>query len=166
MVLFRKRVVGLTEPVLARFVTRAGHAAGLRGAVSLLVTGNREMQRLNREFRSKDKPTDVLSFPAGPAAERGFAGDVAVSAEIAAQNARLLGHSTAQEVKILVLHGVLHLAGYDHETDRGQMVRKEERLRERLGLPHGLIARSSRPARKSVVTKGAKRTRMPRKAAR
>ena len=77
-----------------------------------------------------------------PGLVSGLAGDIAISAEIAAQNARHLGHSAAQEIKILVLHGILHLAGYDHESDRGTMARKEVRLRKSLGLPSGLIERS------------------------
>ncbi|HMH00300.1 MAG TPA: rRNA maturation RNase YbeY, partial [Terriglobales bacterium] len=70
-----------------------------------------------------------------------FAGDVAISAEMAAHNARLLGHSPAEEIKILALHGMLHLAGYDHERDHGEMARTEERLRKFLRLPAGLIDR-------------------------
>jgi probable rRNA maturation factor len=74
-----------------------------------------------------------------------FAGDVAISAEIAGQNARRLGHPPAEEVKVLVLHGLLHLAGYDHESDNGTMARREARLREQLGLPVALIERSEKP---------------------
>ena len=114
---------------------------GLRGAVSVLVTSNRELQGLNRRFRGKNKPTDVLSFPAMPGLMRGFAGDVAISSEIAALNARRLGHTAAEEIRILALHAVLHLAGYDHELDDGEMERKETRLRKTLGLPVGLIER-------------------------
>ncbi len=72
-----------------------------------------------------------------------FAGDVAISVEIARENSLTLGHTTADEVKILILHGVLHLAGYDHERDSGQMARRERALRKELGLPVGLIQRSS-----------------------
>jgi probable rRNA maturation factor len=89
------------------------------------------MKALNRRFRGKDKPTDVLSFPAEPDAPKNFAGEIAISAEIAAQNARALGHSPAEEVKILVLHGILHLRGYDHECDNGEMARREQQLRAR-----------------------------------
>jgi probable rRNA maturation factor len=74
----------------------------------------------------------------------GFAGDVAISAEIARQNARRLGHTAGEEIRILVLHGMLHLAGYDHELDTGEMQREEARLRKSLGLPVGLIERSVR----------------------
>jgi probable rRNA maturation factor len=84
----------------------------------------------------------VLSFPAGPDVQEQFAGEIAISAEIATKNARALGHSPAEEVKILVLHGVLHLRGYDHECDNGQMARREKQLRAKLHLPLGLIERT------------------------
>ena len=87
----------------------------LRGDVSIRITSSREMRELNRRFRKKNKPTDVLSFPSNLPK---WAGDIAISAEIAASNAAELGHSTETELKILILHGLLHLAGYDHETDR------------------------------------------------
>jgi probable rRNA maturation factor len=143
MVILRKSVAGLSEAALARFVLRASRAAKLRGAVHVLVTSSRELRTLNRRFRGKDQPTDVLSFPSGFGPAKDLAGDVAISAEIAAQNARRLGHPVSQEIKILVLHGVLHLAGYDHHKDRGEMARKEERLRKQLRLPSALIERSS-----------------------
>jgi probable rRNA maturation factor len=143
MVILQKRVPGLTEDTLDRFVTRAKRSTGLRGSVTVLVTTSRELRRLNQRFRGKDTPTDVLSFPPAYLAAKGFAGDVAISADIAAQNARRLGHSPAEEIKILALHGVLHLAGYDHETDNGTMARREELLRKQLGLPVGLIERNS-----------------------
>jgi probable rRNA maturation factor len=143
MVILQKRVPGLTEDMLDRFVTRAKRSAGLRGSVTVLVTTSRELRRLNQRFRGKDSPTDVLSFPPAHLAAKGFAGDVAISADIASQNARRLGHSAAEEIKILALHGVLHLSGYDHETDNGSMARREELLRRQLGLPVGLIERNS-----------------------
>ena len=144
MVILQKRVADLTELALSRFLARARRAAGLQGAVNVLVTSSAEMKSLNRRFRGKDKPTDVLSFPADPGAQKQFAGEIAISAEIATKNAHTLGHSPAQEVKILVLHGVLHLRGYDHERDRGQMARREEQLRAQLHLPLGLIERAQR----------------------
>ena len=145
LVIVRKRVAGLSEIALARFVTRASRAAHLRGAVNVLLTSSRELRALNNRFRGKDRPTDVLSFPPVAGQVDAFAGDVAISAEMAAQNARLLGHSPAEEVKILALHGMLHLAGYDHERDQGEMARKEELLRKSLRLPSGLIDRSCEP---------------------
>jgi probable rRNA maturation factor len=149
LVILRKQVSGLSDTALAKFVGRASRALRLRGVVNVLVTGSLELQALNRRFRGKNKPTDVLSFVPDPFVSwagtwNGLAGDIAISAEIARQNARRLGHSAAQEVKILALHGVLHLAGYDHEKDGGAMARKEAALRQSLGLPAGLIERNGR----------------------
>ncbi len=144
MVILRKPVARLNENTLARFVARACRAAKLPGSVNLLVTSSREMRSLNRRFRGKDKATDVLSFPPMPGFADGLAGDVAISAEMAGRNARALGHSPAGEIRILALHGVLHLAGYDHENDEGEMARLENQLRCKLGLPLGLIERSGK----------------------
>jgi len=127
---------------LARFAARARRAAGVSGRVDILIASSREIQELNRQFRRKNKPTDVLSFPAGNAA-RGIAGDIAISADIAAENAYRLGHEPVDELKILILHGMLHLAGYDHESDSGEMAREEERLRKELKLTDNLIARAN-----------------------
>jgi probable rRNA maturation factor len=162
MIILRKRVVGASEGALNSFITKAKRAVGLRGSVSVLLTNNRELRALNRQFRGKDKPTDVLSFPTevlGASARR-FVGDVAISVEIAAQNAKRLGHSTAAEVRTLILHGLLHLAGYDHEADHGEMARTEENLRKKLGLPVGLIARSGN---RSLNRTNNRRPQMPRK---
>ena len=104
------------------------------------------MQALNRRFRRKNKPTDVLSFPS---AVPGVAGDIAISLEIAADNAAQLGHSLETEVKILIVHGLLHLAGYDHESDSGEMAAKEAEIRRKLGLPVGLIERAAAPRTRS-----------------
>lgn len=134
----------MNETSLARFVTRACKAVKLRGSVNVMVTGNREMRSLNRRFRGKDKATDVLSFPPMAKYNEDIAGDLAISADIAGKNARELGHTPAEEIKILALHGVLHLAGYDHEKDNGEMVREETRLRHLLGLSTGLIERSGK----------------------
>ena len=146
MVIFQKRVPDLTELALDRFVTRARHHVKLKGAVNVLLTTSAEMKSLNRRFRGKDKPTDVLSFAAEPGASGKNAGEIAISAEIAAKNARTLGHAPAEEVKILVLHGLLHLCGYDHECDNGQMARREKQLRAQLRLPLGLMERTSAQA--------------------
>ncbi len=144
MVIFQKRVADLTELALDRFVARARQAARLKGAVNVLLTSSAEMKSLNRRFRGKDKPTDVLSFPSEPGRRKQFAGEIAISAEIAAKNARELVHSPAYEVKILVLHGLLHLRGYDHECDNGLMARREKQLRAELRLPPGLIERTTK----------------------
>ena len=157
MVIFQKRVADLTSLALDRFIARARRATGLKGTVNVLITTSAEMKSLNRRFRGKDKPTDVLSFPADPDARKQFAGEVAISAEIATKNARALGHAAAEEVKILVLHGVLHLRGFDHECDNGQMARREKQLRAKLHLPQGLIERTdSRRDSRPRLSSGAK----------
>jgi probable rRNA maturation factor len=153
MVILKKRVPGLDEASLDRFLGRARRAVGLRGKVTVLVTTNRALRVLNQRFRGKDHPTDVLSFPADRLESSEFAGDVAISAEIAAQNARRLGHAPKEEIKVLALHGVLHLAGYDHERDHGEMARKEERLRKQLGLPAALIERTLGAPRRQTTAK-------------
>ena len=133
-----------TKKDLETFLAQARRAVGLVGSVSVLLTGDAEIQRLNREFRGKNKPTDVLSFPTGENAGRSrTAGDLAISVETAARESQRLGHPIALELKVLLLHGVLHLAGYDHEADSGEMARKEETLRRKLGLTQGLIARTN-----------------------
>jgi len=109
-----------------------------------LLTDDETLQRLNREFRKKDMPTDVLSFPA--ASPDGGMGDIAVSVDRAREQAASHGHDLAAEVRILLLHGVLHLLGYDHETDHGTMRRLETKWRKQLGLPGGLIERAAKPA--------------------
>lgn len=93
--------------------------------------GDREMRRVNRQFRGKDKSTDVLSFPGEPdgPAGTGHLGDILVSIPTARRQAREAGHGVDQEIKILLLHGILHCLGYDHETDQGEMERLERRLR-------------------------------------
>jgi len=107
---------------------------------------DRAILRLNAEYRRKRKATDVLSFPwqgsngaRGAAAREfaGFLGDIVISVETARRNARREGHSTANEIRWLILHGVLHLLGYDHETDHGEMTALELSLRERLGIVSG-----------------------------
>lgn len=143
MVTIESKLIGISEPALGRFVLRARRAAGVRGQVHVLVVSSRRMRALNWQFRGQNKPTDVLSFPAMPEVTRDFAGDIVISGDIAATNARRLEHSLAQELKVLILHGVLHLGGHDHETDDGAMARKELRLRKQLKLSDGLIERSS-----------------------
>lgn len=154
MIILKKNLPGATSAMLERFLARAQRAAGLRGEVNVLVAGSREIRELNRRYRGQDKATDVLSFPSDGGAGQGFAGDIAISAELAAQSARQFGHAPAEELKILVLHGVLHLAGYDHERDNGRMARMEERLRAQLGLPKALIARSDDDARPEQLRPG------------
>ncbi len=138
LVIVHSKVQGVSARALGQFAVRARRAAGVRGEVDVLVTSSAELRRLNRRFRGKNAATDVLSFPSA----NGTAGDIALSAEVGARNARRLGHSASDELKILILHGLLHLAGYDHETDAGEMARKEARLRRALGLPVALIERT------------------------
>jgi probable rRNA maturation factor len=115
-----------------------------------LITGDAELRQLNRDFRSKDYATDVLSFPAGAGQGSGARGqgpealgDIAISVARARAQGRQFGHSTEDEIRILMLHGLLHLLGMDHENDNGAMARREKRWRSRLELPNGLIERLS-----------------------
>lgn len=132
-------------PGLRPFLARARKAVPLAGEVSVLLTSDREIRRLNRSFRHKDKATDVLSFPT-PVFPENTAGDLAISLDTAARQAKQFGHTLEIEIKILLLHGLLHLAGFDHETDTGEMAAREEELRRRFRLPVTLIARSSASA--------------------
>ncbi|MGH9501127.1 MAG: rRNA maturation RNase YbeY [Terriglobales bacterium] len=134
---------GVSAAALARFVGRARRSAGLRGSVDVLLTASSELRVLNRRFRNKNQPTDVLSFPAGECPHNGFAGDIAISVDIAKRNAKRLGHTPLEEIKVLCLHGILHLAGFDHEHDHGRMAGKERSLRRRLGLVPGLTERTA-----------------------
>jgi probable rRNA maturation factor len=115
--------------------------------VTVCLVSDREIERWNRRYRGKTGPTDVLSFPAmgdnGLGKRNGFLpdsaarferGDIAISPAAARRNARALGRGLEQELRVLILHGLLHLAGYDHETDSGEMERRERRLRRRLGI--------------------------------
>jgi probable rRNA maturation factor len=136
MVIFETAVNGMSAARMQLFVRQAQRQAKVAGEVDILISSNKRLQELNRRFRRKNKPTDVLSFP------RPTGGDIAISAEIAQENAARYGHATADELKILVLHGMLHLAGYDHESDNGQMARTEAHLRARLKLPASLIHRT------------------------
>lgn len=136
MIIFEKAVDGVSPSALQRFAGRAQKLARVKGEIAVLITSRGRVRALNRRYRRKDKPTDVLSFPSLQG------GDIAICAEIARQNAARLGHSVSDEIKVLVLHGMLHLAGYDHETDSGEMARAEVRLRSRLKLPASLIQRS------------------------
>ncbi|HEY3929408.1 MAG TPA: rRNA maturation RNase YbeY [Candidatus Koribacter sp.] len=142
---------GVREQALQSFANRARKAAGLKGQVQVLITSSDELRAFNRRFRRKDKPTDVLSFPA---IIDGEAGDIAISADIASENAFRLGHSLDEELRILILHGILHLAGHDHENDRGEMEALESDLRERLQLPSSLIERTnSHPKKRAKQAK-------------
>ena len=147
MVIFRRKIAGLSASTLERFALRARRAVRLCHPVNVLVTSNQELRSLNRRFRGKDQATDVLSFPSKAP---GIAGDIAISLEIAAANAADIGHSLATEVKVLILHGMLHLAGYDHEADSGEMLARETAMRQELKLPIGLIERTHLAAAKAA----------------
>jgi probable rRNA maturation factor len=138
---------------LEEFIGAARKAISVRGKVSVLIAGDARIRQLNSRFRGKNSATDVLSFPA--AESNGFAGDIAISLNIASRNAQALGHSVDDELRILILHGLLHLAGYDHENDRGKMKKKEAVLRRKLGLPTGLIERSVTYGNSSSVVRRA-----------
>lgn len=141
---------GITKASVARFVQLARAAIGLEGEVYVLLGDDATLRRLNKSFRGVNKATDVLSFPAGASTVffgepgAGLAGDLAVSLETAARQAKRFDHTLRDEVRILLLHGLLHLAGYDHEQDSGEMAARESELRQELGLPESLIARAKR----------------------
>ena len=112
-----------------------------RGGVVIAIVSDVTMRRLNRQFRNMDYATDVLSFPTSAP---DVLGEIAIASGICTRQARAAKHAERTERRILALHGLLHLMGYDHETDAGEMRRAEERLRKRAGLPPGLIHRATR----------------------
>jgi probable rRNA maturation factor len=126
-----------------------------RGEVTIAILPDSKVKRLNKQFRRIDRATDVLSFPAGAGSAASFdgpqrkrlrtrfLGEIVISRGIARKQARNLRHPVATELRVLALHGLLHLLGYDHEVDAGEMARAEARLRRKAGLPLGLIARAS-----------------------
>jgi probable rRNA maturation factor len=131
---------------LNRFLAEAQAAVRLKGEVTVLLTTDAAIRKLNRRFRGKNKATDVLSFPAAGVGAAEIAGDLAISVQTALRQGTACGHSLGTELKVLMLHGLLHLAGGDHEADAGQMARRERLLRGRLGLPQGLIERAKKAA--------------------
>ena len=155
----------LPSAATLRRAARAAQAAvGLVGEVTVLLTDDAGIRRLNRRFRGKNKATDVLSFPAAepvPGQHCGLAGDLAISVETAARQAAEEGHRLGVELRVLLLHGMLHLAGMDHEADTGQMAAREAELRRALRLPLGLIERVSAP--RASAAEG-KRRREPKRA--
>jgi probable rRNA maturation factor len=112
--------------------------AGARGAVTVAVVSDARVRTLNQRYRRKLRVTDVLSFPAD---DPGYLGDIVIAAGVARRQARQAGHTIQTELRVLALHGLLHLLGYDHERDNGRMARIEARLRSRGGLREGLIER-------------------------
>ena len=140
---------------LSRWLAAAAPARAA-GAVSLAIVSDARMRALNRRYRGQDRVTDVLSFVAGPltpdpwslTAESRPLGDIVIAAGRARRQAAEAGHSLATELRVLALHGLLHLLGYDHERDGGRMARVERALRRRSGLREGLIERVGAPVRR------------------
>lgn len=140
--LFERKSPKLARRELRSFAGRlTEEVCGGRTFVCLL-TGDAELQRLNNQFLGHNYPTDVLSFPTGE--DSGPAGEMAISLERAKAQAEEFGHTLDEEVRVLMLHGALHLLGHDHETDGGRMRRIENQWRRKLELPSGLISRSRR----------------------
>ena len=136
---------------LATWLTRAA-PANARGEVTVALVSDGRMRTLNRSYRNKDYATDVLSFPVQSdphtlaIADRSprYLGDIVIATGVARRQAEDVGHPLSTELKVLALHGLLHLLGYDHETDDGEMGNLEARLRKKAGLPGGLIGRRAR----------------------
>jgi len=131
---------GANADHLERWLHRVAPARA-RGQITVALVPDRRIQQLNRDFRGVDKATDVLSFPAD---EPGMLGDVLIARGVARRQARGAGHDLPTELRVLALHGLLHLLGYDHEHDGGRMARLEARLRRKGGLREGLIERTRR----------------------
>lgn len=151
MILNRQQQVRVSLTRLRSFLARAGKALRLReGSFAVCLVTNAQIARWNRFYRGKIGATDVLSFPAEAArrprrrksprqsgnriADRNYLGDIAIAPAVARSNARRFGRTFEQEMHILALHGMLHLMGYDHETDGGEMDRRERKMRRALGL--------------------------------
>ena len=138
-ILNNQKKIRLPLTKLEKFATKALRESKLTPeSVSIAFVTDFEIARLNKTYRKKNKPTDVLSFPAQNSAARpnkkNFLGDIAIAPAVALRYAKKNGRSLQTEIYILILHGILHLLGYDHETDRGQMDRIERQLRRKLGL--------------------------------
>jgi probable rRNA maturation factor len=147
-VLFNVATPGLLRRSIRAYAKTLEELVADDGPFCCLITSDQELRRLNREFRKKDYTTDVLSFP-GASRRVGtpqtkslrHIGEIAISFPRAKAQASEFRHSVSNEIEILMLHGVLHLLGFDHESDHGQMARAERKWRASLGLPNGLIER-------------------------
>jgi probable rRNA maturation factor len=139
VVLFRIPARGVSRRELRAFAARLEDEVAEGRGFNCVIADDAELRRLNRDFANHDYPTDVLSFPAVDAIRS--IGEIAISFDRAREQAAELGHTVELEIKILMLHGVLHLTGLDHERDRGQMALAERRWRKHFGLPAGLIER-------------------------
>jgi len=140
-VVFRHIPAGVRPLALRRFARRLQRELCGGRSFVCLIAPDAELRRLNRDFRGQDYPTDVLSFPVAHPSASDALGDIAISHQRASAQAREFGHPPETEIRILMLHGVLHLLGMDHESDGGRMARAEKRWRARLHLPNGLIER-------------------------
>jgi len=138
--LFHSATPGLARGTARAFAKRLESKITGGRPFTCLITGDAELRRLNRDFLKNDYATDVLSFPSKRTL--GFIGDIAISFEHAKRQAAEYGHTAGTEIEILMLHGVLHLVGMDHEKDRGRMARAENKWRGAFGLPRALIGRT------------------------
>lgn len=136
----RQRKVTFNEKRFESFVKRVGRDVAGGKEFAVVIGSDAALRAANQQFRGKPGTTDVLSFPDG---EDGRLGDILISAARAAKQADQHGHSVDEELKVLVLHGLLHLLGYDHESDDGKMQRAETRWRKKLGLPNSLTERAT-----------------------
>lgn len=136
----RQRETDFDEGKVVAFIGVLARDLSMGREFSIVVSSDEEIRSANDQFRHVSQVTDVLSFPDG---EDGYLGDIMISAERAALQCAEHGHPLEEEIQVLALHGMLHLNGYDHETDAGEMRRVEERLRRKYGLGSGLIARAS-----------------------
>ena len=144
MIWNRQRAVRVARGPLEEFFRRVLREMKLRDSdITICFVSDAEIARMNWAFRGKKGPTDVLSFPAGTekkkktyteSTEKSYLGDIAIAPETARRYAKKNGRSLSNELRVLILHGVLHLLGYDHETDRGEMDRIERKMRRRFGL--------------------------------
>jgi probable rRNA maturation factor len=150
MIVNRQRRIRIAIRHLERFTADAMNLLRLPAdCLTICLVTDGMMARWNRAYRGKDRPTDVLSFPSGDHGGRkriatsrsresgatpAYLGDIAIAPAVAQNNALRFGRTLEDEMRILILHGILHLMGYDHETDTGQMDRREQRLRRTLGL--------------------------------
>ena len=138
MIVNRQRRVPVSIPPLQQFHERVRRELGFAPeSVTIQLISDAAIARLNETYRKKQGPTDVLSFPAEgnrPTSDTEYVGDIAISPETARRNARHFARTLPAEMRILILHGMIHLAGFDHETDHGEMNRFERRLRKRLGV--------------------------------
>ncbi len=116
---------------------------GVEKDIEVVITNNREIQRINSQFRNIDQPTDVLSFPLSDEVETPLLGTIVISFDFIKNGAKRYGHRKKDEFILLFLHGLLHLLGYDHEIDNGEMREKESEIVKRFGLPDSLIIRTN-----------------------